>query len=75
MGFIGMDDIGIADFVSQLLVNGFGKEGGFSFEGHGRGRNEVQSEELMKGLLNGTYGEFEFLTQEHGRSLCGRANQ
>ena len=53
VGFVGMEDIGMTDFVSQLFMDGLGQMGGLAFESHGGGWDKVQAEEMLKDFPHG----------------------
>lgn len=66
VGFVGVKDVGMTDFVPQLFMDGLGQMGGLAFEGHGGGWDKIQAEEMLEDFSRGAHGEFEFLSQEYG---------
>lgn len=71
MGFIAVDEIGGADAVADLFVDGFGGLGGALLKSHGGGRDKVQAEDPLEDLAHISEGEVEFVTQENGGGFGG----
>jgi len=74
VGFVAVDDVGGADLVADLFMDGFGGSGGALLEGHGGGGDKVQAKEALEDFTHAAEGKVKLLTQENGGGFGGGAD-
>ena len=74
VGFIGVDDVAVAHFLHQILIERFAVVAGAFFKSEGAGGNEIQSEERAHHLLDFPVGQLDLVAQIEGGGFGGGAD-
>jgi hypothetical protein len=69
-GFIGVDDVAVAHFPDQVLIERFAVLAGAFFKSEGAGGNEIQSEERAHHLLDLAVGQLDLVAQIEAAALA-----